>query len=61
MDIEGLKLVDETTQGNIETLQNKSDELYSFIGDINAFRDVVQRDDLSSGIQDIKHAGDRNT
>lgn len=61
VDIEGLKLVDESTQGNIETLQNKSDELYSFIGDINSFRDVVQKDDLSSGIQEIKHAGDTNT
>lgn len=61
VDIEGLKLVDETTQDSIDTLRNKADELYSFIGDINAFRDVVQRDDLSAGIQDIKHAGDRNT
>lgn len=61
MNIEGLKLKDESMQGNIDNLKTKSDELYNFIGDIDTFKDVVQKDNLSAGIQDIKHAGDMNT
>lgn len=61
VNIEGLKLKDESIQGNIDNLKTKSDELYNFIGDIDTFKDVVQKDNLSAGIQDIKHAGDMNT